>query len=58
MEVLWNKPYLNKPITKIHTISKIVSSCKMPVEGCGVKLGENEHFVDATIDAVAHWHIN
>ena len=30
----------------------------MPVERCGVKLGENEHFVDATIDAVAHWHIN
>lgn len=58
LEVLWNKPYLNKPITKIHTISKIVSSCKMPVERCGVKLGENEHFVDATIDAVAHWHIN
>ena len=50
--------YLDIAVSKGDSTAKVVSSCKMPVKWCWVELGENVHFVDPTIDAVAHWHIN
>lgn len=51
------KIYLDIAIAKGSTTS-IVSTCNMSVEGCRVELSENVDFVDPTVDAVAHGHIN
>ena len=29
----------------------------MTVEGCRVELSQHKYFVDATVDAVAHWDV-
>lgn len=49
--------YLNKPITKVHTISQIIGSSNVAVKRLGIKLGEDVNFVNSTVDAIAHWNI-
>lgn len=50
--------YLNKTIPKAHTITEVVSPCQMSIQRCRVELGENVHFIDPTVDAIAHRHID
>lgn len=50
--------YLDVAISEGDSTAKVVSAGNMPVERCRVELSENVHFVDPTVDAVAHWHIN
>lgn len=49
---------LDKAISKVHTISKVISSCKMSIQRSRVELSENINFIDSTVYAVAHRHIN
>lgn len=55
--LVWVDKYLHKTITEVD-LAEVVSSGKVTVEGSGVELGEDEHFVDSTVDAVAHGHID
>jgi len=49
--------YLHKTIAEID-FPEVVGASKMTVQGCGVELGKDEHFLDAAVDAVAHRHVN
>jgi len=49
--------YLHKTIAKID-FPEVVGTGKMTIKGCGVELGEDEHFLDTTVNAVAHGHVN
>lgn len=50
--------YLNRAIAKGDPIAKVVGAGEMPIERSRVELSENVDFVDPTVNAVAHWHIN
>lgn len=50
--------YLNKPIPKAYAIAEVVGPCKMSIQRCRIELGQNIHFIDPTINAIAHWHID
>lgn len=50
--------YLYIAVAKAGATAKVVSAGNMPVEWCWVELSEDINFVDSTVDAVAHWHIN
>ncbi len=39
-------------------IPKAVCTSKVTIEGSRVELGKNEHFVNTTVDTIAHWHID
>lgn len=48
--------YLYKSIPKVDAVSKIGAG-NVTVEGCRVELSQHKYFVDATVDAVAHWDV-
>lgn len=48
--------YLHTSIAEVDSISKIGAG-DVTVEGCRVELGQNKYFVEATVDAVAHWDV-
>ena len=50
--------YLHKSITKIDTITKIVSLGKVPIQRLWVELSKDKDFVDATINTITHRHID
>lgn len=58
MVIRWKKTNFNVAISKVNTVAKGVGSSQMPIERGGVELCENVHFVDPTVNAVAHWNIN
>lgn len=53
-----SRPYLDIAISKGGPTPKVVSTGNVTIEGCRVELGEDVDFVDPTVDAVAHWHID
>lgn len=50
--------YLDIAISEGGSAPKVVSMGDVTVEGCGVELGEDVHFVDSAVNAVAHWHVD
>jgi hypothetical protein len=49
--------YLDKAIAEVD-LAEVVGPGEVTVEGRGVELREDEHFVDAAVDAVAHRHVD
>lgn len=50
--------YLHKPVCKGHAVAEVVGTGNMPIQRRRVELGEDVHFVDTTVDAVAHRYID
>jgi len=48
--------YLHTSIAKVDSISE-VGAGDVTVEGCRVELSQHKYFVEATVDAVAHWDV-
>lgn len=56
IQVMVLHTYLHKSIPKVDAISKIGAS-DVTVERCGIELSQHKYFVDATVDAIAHWNV-
>lgn len=50
--------YLNVAIAQGDSAAEVVGASEMPVERCGIELCENINFVDSTVYAIAHRHVN
>ena len=49
--------YLYKTITEVD-LAEVVSSGKVTIQGRGVELRQDEHFIESTVDTIAHRHID
>lgn len=49
--------YLNKTTPKVDATPQIISLSNVTVEGLGIKLSKDVNFVNATVNAIAHWYI-
>ena len=49
--------HLNKTITEVDSITKVVSARKVAIERERVELSQDEDLPNTAVDAIAHWYI-
>lgn len=50
--------HLDKAVGRSYAIAEVVGTGEMSIQRGRVELGQDIHFINTTIDAIAHWHID